>query len=83
MSHSMSWPQRLRIARQMARDPEATRDDLAAAAHAAKLGVPKHATKDQIVALILNNEAVTPPARTPATVRMDTRPLPGATNTEE
>ena len=83
MSHSMSWPQRLRIARQMARNPDATRDELAVAAHDAKLGVPKNASRNQIVALILNNEAATPPARDTATERTYPRPMPAATNTEE
>lgn len=85
-NHTMSWPQRLRIARQMARDPGAAREDLAVAANDAKLGVPKGATREQIVALILNNEAATPevpPARTTATVTRTPRPALGATNTEE
>lgn len=83
-SHSISWPERVRIARQMARRAEAhTREEMVQAAFDAKIAVPKHATKEQVVRQILYNEAATPPARTTATETRTLRPALGATNEEE
>lgn len=70
MSHSMSWPQRLRIARGMARQPAGhTRDALYEAAVSAKIGLSGRATKEEIVRAILGEDAPkdVPAARASAT----------------